>query len=268
MPADELVTVPGSGSAPLSYEIAGAQEIILRAARATFDGTAAAASFLPAFRITDGAGQEIGTYPVDTAVSAGASADVSFAPFLRGATAGSTPVSTGGLPNAVMIKTNTQTIGGNSITQITLSSGTFATTDGTIFTASGSNIVVHTTGLYAAYIHFVDDNSATDPTTTQFYPKWLGGVTNPNNPWQYAVPREFNVNGPSGLQGSAPVGGGLVDMMANYSFAYVSEVNATVGAWLATLSASAITTSTCIMNVVQLQPIASTTLASFPSYPF
>lgn len=267
MPADELVTVPGSGSAPLSYEIAGAQEIILRAARATFDGTAAAASFLPAFRITDGAGQEIGTYPVDTAVTAGSSADVSFAPFLRAAQSSSPPVTGGGLPNAVMIKTNTQTVAGNTTVQITLDSATFATTDATIFTASGSNVVIHATGLYAAYINTVPDNTDPDPTLFQLYPKWLGGVLNPDAPWQLAVPRIFNVNGPSGLRGYQPDGNvpEQAHNIDNWSIAYVSELNGTVGAWMAALSATGQQYSTCLLCVMQLQPIAS--LTGFPSYP-
>jgi len=170
-----------------------------------------------------------------------------------------------GLANAVMKKSNTQTIAGSSVTQVTLDSTTFATTDSSAFSASGSNIVIATPGLYAAYIHYVDDNATTDPSTTEFYPKWLGATVNANEPWQLAVPRMFNNNGPSGLQGADPIGGGVADSIANFSIAYVSEVDATVGAWMATLSASSITTSTCLLVVVQLQAIAD--LSAFPSYP-
>lgn len=268
MPSDALVSVPGSGAAPLPLTIAGAQEIILRAAFASFDGTTAASSYLPALRITSPSGQEVGTYPVDTAVSAGASADVSFAPFLRNPAGSSPPVTGGGLPNAVMIKTNTQTIAGNTVAQITLDSTTFATTDGTIFTASGSNIVIHAKGLYAAYINTVPDNTDPDPTLFQLYPKWLGGAVNPNAPWQLAVPRIFNVNGPAGLMGYQPDGNAPVQAqnIDNWSVAYVSELNGTVGAWMAALSATGQQYSTCLLVVMQVQAITS--LAGFPSYPF
>lgn len=263
--ADVTIAATGSTSAPLSYTVAGAQEIIIRSLFASFDGTGAAGAFLPCVQVVSPAGQVVIEAITDASVAAGSSADVTFAPFLKGAAAASTAGA--GLPNAVMKKSNTQTINGNSITQVTLDSSTFATTDSSIFTASGSNVVIHKTGLYAAYINFVDDNLATNPTTTQFYPKWLGGVTNPNNPWQLAVPRIFNVNGPAGLLGSQPAGGGVADSMDNWSVAYVSEVNATVGAWMATLSASSITTSTCLLVVAQLQSITAATLAAFPSYP-
>jgi hypothetical protein len=296
----------------LSYTVPGQQEIILKSLFANFDGSGAAAAFLPCIRILAPGGGVVAEYITDTPVAAGASAEVTFAPFLRnagggtgtqlgiehnGALVASEPnldfedggttwtvtdnpaqsrvevTGTGGgggtgLANAVMIKTNTQTVPGTTTAQITLDSTTFATTDGAIFTASGSNIVIHATGLYAVYCHFVDDNSSTNPLSTEFYPKILGGVVNPNNPWQLAVPRMFNTRGPSGLQGDDPIGGGTSDSIANFCIAYVSELNATVGAWLATLTASGITTSTCLLVVTQWQPISGADLASFPSYPF
>lgn len=82
MPSDALVTVPGSGAAPLSYAIAPAQEIVLKAAFATFDGASAASSWLPCLRILAPTGQVVGEYCADSALAVGASAEVSFAPFL------------------------------------------------------------------------------------------------------------------------------------------------------------------------------------------
>jgi hypothetical protein len=51
---------------------------------ATFDGTGAAGDFLPALKIISDAGFVVGIYPADTAVVAGASADVSWFPRVAG----------------------------------------------------------------------------------------------------------------------------------------------------------------------------------------
>lgn len=80
MPSDALVTVPGSGAAPLTYQIAPAQEVLLKALFATFNGAAAAGPFLPAVRILAPSGQVVGEYLTDSIVAAGASAEVSFFP--------------------------------------------------------------------------------------------------------------------------------------------------------------------------------------------
>jgi len=265
---DTTIPLQPFGGGVWGFQVPDTGEILVKAVRATFDGSGIAGAWFPAVQVIAPGNVTDGEYPTAASVAAGGSATVDFFPGAEEATSSAPPVTTGGLPNAAMIKTNTQTVAGNSVTQVTLSSGTFATTDSSIFTASGSNVVIHETGLYAAYIHFVDDNAATDPTTTEFYPKWLGATLGANAPWQQIVPRMFNVNGPAGLQGGDPIGGGLVDSIANYSIAYVSELNATVGAWIATLSASTIKTSTCLLNVVQLQPISAATLAVFPTYPF
>lgn len=263
---DVVISLPAVTAAPLEYDVKQAEWFAIKQVQALYTDNGAAGAWLPTLELVAPGGIVTGRY-VGTSVAAGDGQEVTFYPLgSKGASAA--PVATGGLPSATMVKANTQTIAGNSVSQVSLSTGTFATTDGAIFTASGSNVVIHATGLYAAYIHFVDDNTATDPTTTEFFPKWLGATLGANAPWQQIVPRMFNVNGPAGLQGGDPVGGGLVDSIANISVAYVSELNGTVGAWMATLSASAIQTSTCLLTVVQLQPIDATTLAGFPSYPF
>jgi hypothetical protein len=80
VPPDALVTVPGSGAAPLSYNIGSNQEVVLRAAFASFNGAAAASNFRPCLRILSPSGQVVGQYITDDSVSAGGSADVSFFP--------------------------------------------------------------------------------------------------------------------------------------------------------------------------------------------
>ena len=94
MPSDQLVSVPGSGAAPLSYQIAAAQEVVLKAAFATFNGAGTVSTWLPCLRILSPSGQVVGEYVTDASVAAGGSAEVSFAPFLRAAT---TTASSGGV---------------------------------------------------------------------------------------------------------------------------------------------------------------------------
>lgn len=74
-------------AAPNDWVLPASLEMTLKAARALFDGTGAGGAFLPALEIISDSGTPVGTYVAGTAVSAGSSADVSFAPFLKGATA-------------------------------------------------------------------------------------------------------------------------------------------------------------------------------------
>jgi hypothetical protein len=82
---DVQILAPGDENAPLPYVVLGSQRIIPKALFATFDGSGAGGSFLPCIRILSPAGEVVGEYVTDEAVAAGSSADVSFAPFLRGA---------------------------------------------------------------------------------------------------------------------------------------------------------------------------------------
>lgn len=76
----------GDQAAPSDWTVPQSLTFTLKAARAVFDGTAAAGAFLPAMVIESDGGLPVGTYVAGTAVAAGASADASFAPFLKGAT--------------------------------------------------------------------------------------------------------------------------------------------------------------------------------------
>lgn len=84
------ILVSGSEPAPLAYTVPSAQEVQPLCCNAIFDGSGAAGPFLPAIEIVSDAGYIIGRVPCSTSVAAGASAEVTFAPFLRGATSGST----------------------------------------------------------------------------------------------------------------------------------------------------------------------------------
>lgn len=83
--ADAQILAGGVEAAPLAYTVPNAQEIILKAAFATFDGSGAGAAFLPCVRIISSGNKIVGEYITDSSVAAGSSAEVSFAPFLRNA---------------------------------------------------------------------------------------------------------------------------------------------------------------------------------------
>jgi hypothetical protein len=73
----------GDGQAPHEYVVPAAQSFDLLGVRATFDGAGAAGDFLPALQIISDAGHIL-SQTVGSVVAAGGSADVTFAPFLRG----------------------------------------------------------------------------------------------------------------------------------------------------------------------------------------
>lgn len=88
--ADIALLAPGISETPEGYTVPGAQEIILKAITATFDGAAAAGSFVPTLQILAPNGAVLAACPTSTAVVAGESADVSWFP--RGSvSAGSGP---------------------------------------------------------------------------------------------------------------------------------------------------------------------------------
>ena len=89
---DGKVNVTGTGSGHLDYPVPGGVEFILKQAYASFDGTSAAAAWYPAVRLIGPDGNVAGEYITGSTVAAGGSADVTFAPFLKGAAAAtSTP---------------------------------------------------------------------------------------------------------------------------------------------------------------------------------
>ena len=85
--ADVQVPIPGTSDAPFDYQIPQSVEFLLKSVRASFDGSGAAAAFLPAVELIAPGGASSWLVPTDSAVAAGGSADVTFAPFLRNAPA-------------------------------------------------------------------------------------------------------------------------------------------------------------------------------------
>lgn len=93
---DVKVNVPGTGTPDLDYAVPGNSEFLLKQAFASFDGSGAGASWLPALQLIGPDGNVAGEYFPDTPVSAGVVADTTFGPFLRGATSTPTPPSGSG----------------------------------------------------------------------------------------------------------------------------------------------------------------------------
>ena len=87
MPADQVQLVLAQTQAvPLNYTVPQAQAAELVAANAVYDGTAAAGAWKPALEIYSDSGHLVSRSIGDTQ-AAGAQAGVTFAPFLRAATA-------------------------------------------------------------------------------------------------------------------------------------------------------------------------------------
>ena len=152
--ADTQIRGLGESPAPLVYTVPGAQEIILKSLFASFDGTSAGSAWFPCVRIRAPGGGIVGEYITQASVAAGASADVSFAPFLRGASASVTPTAAA-MPTARTFSQLSQTVaaGGDLLA---FPNTNFGTTDPTIFdtahSAPGDVIKIFQPGLYMAWL--------------------------------------------------------------------------------------------------------------------
>lgn len=104
---DVSIHVPSTTAAPKPYTITGTQDLVIRGITATFDGTGAASTWIPAVQIIDPSGVVAGTYPYSQPLAAGASADVSWFPAIGGAS------SSVGLDSMLMARVNA--VGNQSI---------------------------------------------------------------------------------------------------------------------------------------------------------
>jgi hypothetical protein len=77
---DTQILASGSASAPESYTVPNAQEIMIKAVACTFDGSGASGNFLPMLSIVPPGGVGPIECPMLTSVAAGASAEVSWFP--------------------------------------------------------------------------------------------------------------------------------------------------------------------------------------------
>jgi hypothetical protein len=78
--ADTQIHPTGTLSTPADYVIPDSAELILKGARASYNGSGAATSFIPLLRIISDAGTTSLEFVADTTVAAGGSADVTWFP--------------------------------------------------------------------------------------------------------------------------------------------------------------------------------------------
>jgi hypothetical protein len=72
----------GTSEAPNDRRTKDSERLEVVALEATFDGSAAAAAFVPAVQIISDSGAEVGTFPLTETLQVGDSVTVTFAPFL------------------------------------------------------------------------------------------------------------------------------------------------------------------------------------------
>lgn len=84
---------------PAGYTVPGAQEIVIKSVKASFDGTSATTPFLPLLQIVDPGGTVMVECAAESAVAAGGTADVSWFPGLGGGGGGG-----GGITGQVQVR--------------------------------------------------------------------------------------------------------------------------------------------------------------------
>jgi hypothetical protein len=98
----EQIYAPGPMATPAKYVVPGSSEIVPLAVQAVLDGTNASGDFVPALIFRLQAGHVIARVPTSQVVTAGDSAEVTWAPFLRSAAASPAPPASTGLPIATL----------------------------------------------------------------------------------------------------------------------------------------------------------------------
>lgn len=81
--ADTTYRPLGTVATPADWQLPGSLELLLKQVYAEFDGTGAAAAFLPAVVLKDDKGDTMGVYPCGSQVAAGGSADVTWFPGVK-----------------------------------------------------------------------------------------------------------------------------------------------------------------------------------------
>ena len=152
--ADVKVNVPGTGSGHLDYPVPGGSEFILKQAFAKYNGGGAASAWYPAVQLIGPDGNVAGEYITGSTVAAGGSADVTFAPFLKGAAAG---LATASLPWCIALSA-TKNVTSGAVTTTTFDfAGGLTTNDASVYElqANGDGTTtpyIIADGVYLTYI--------------------------------------------------------------------------------------------------------------------
>lgn len=186
---DHQVFVVGTEAAPASWTVPGNGQIQPKAIFATFDGTGAAGSFLPAIKIVSDGGETVGIYPVDTAVAAGASADVSWFPHVGGQLSSSTP--------GVILQTYAGLL---AAADFIFSSAAFVASN---YPSNSTFTKISPTSALQIHMNADFTTSATTPDVL-FCALFIDGVLNENAGVHVADPNSFITVAWSKIQGLSP----------------------------------------------------------------
>jgi hypothetical protein len=164
LPTDDIQRlVVGQATAPAQFTVPGNGQIQPKCVEATYDGTGAAAAFLPVLEFISDAGISVGKF-VAPQVAAGGSADVSWFPHVAEATAAAT-----GAGNPWVYTTNGLTVpyNGGSVSTAYISKTNFWTSTGdqTIFgydDFGGGHVFLqlNAAGIYVLYLMLEVDSVA------------------------------------------------------------------------------------------------------------
>lgn len=110
------ISRPGAVSVPYTYTLATGEEWQPQTITATFDGTGAGSAFIPCLSLYSQDGTLRGRFPADQ-VTAGDTAQVTWAPFLRGAGSAGTSGFTLAYDKVITVPTDTIATGANAIAQ-------------------------------------------------------------------------------------------------------------------------------------------------------
>lgn len=142
--ADVQILAAGSEALPYHYTVPNTQEVIPKAVSAIFDGTGAAAAYLPVLEIVSDAGIVVAQSPA-TQVAAGGSAEVSWFPRVGGSGVGGAGTSSW----ATLFDNNIQVPAGSTFTQYDFTAASFYTNDSTTFTVDATNgLTLNSNGWY------------------------------------------------------------------------------------------------------------------------
>lgn len=170
----------GTVGTPASWTIPPSLELAVQAVFASFDGTSAAGSYLPTLQILSDSGHTVVEIPQDASVAAGSSVSASWGSFLRGATAAA--ASSVGIPYAQMSASSaTFADTGFAVNTVSLSAGSFVTSDATVFATGTSGgftgLQLTTTGQYLVSAAVLGSANAA-PAAGSFVQTSVSGVLN------------------------------------------------------------------------------------------
>jgi hypothetical protein len=142
---DQQVLVVGKEATPATFTVPGNGQIRPKAIFAHYDGTSAAAAFLPAIKVTSDGGELVGIYPTVTTTAAGGSADVSWFPGIGAGGGGSLQAFVGARIEALG---SAQTVATDTLTDLVYQTVTFDTDGMANLAGDDRKLTVNTAGLY------------------------------------------------------------------------------------------------------------------------